>query len=235
MYFVYRFVDKTGSVIYVGKSKQDLQQRFSGHTHLPDECYSKVKKIEYIECPTETDMSIKELYYINKYRNNPVNFNVLDVADLPTTIEFTDKWKMYRHYLPSQFCNSINVKKGYTKEKEVRLNKDGSIDKRKTNKEKGDNSFVEGLTKKEVNLMVNQMIDEINIAENLDQEQIRLRNLVMFVVGVNLPIRTNEFLELKYTTVHQASAYYHSFFDCEKIIARKLVQYNQQNARNIVL
>lgn len=199
MFFVYRFLDKSNSVIYVGKSKQELQSRFMRHTHLPNECYSMVRKIEYIECPTEADMSIKEIYYINLYRNNPINFNVLDVTTLPTTIEFNDKWKTYKHSLPEHFCNSINVEKGYSKDKEVKFNKDGTISKRKTNKGKGSESFVEGLTREEVDLMVASLIDKINNAENNNQEQIRFRNLLMFVLGVNLPIKTSNFLELKYS------------------------------------
>ena len=80
MFFVYRFLNDTGSVIYVGKSKQSLQQRFAGHQHLPDECYNLVKTIEYIECSTEADMSIKEIFYINKYQHNPIFFNVQDIT-----------------------------------------------------------------------------------------------------------------------------------------------------------
>ena len=79
MYYVYRFLDKKKNIIYVGKSKQELELRFRGHTHLPDECYNLVYKIEYIKCTTESDMTIKEVYYINKYRNNSDQFfNILD-------------------------------------------------------------------------------------------------------------------------------------------------------------
>lgn len=125
MYYVYRFLDKSKNVIYVGKSKQDLEQRFRGHLHLPDECYDLVYKIEYIECSTESDMSIKEIYYINKYRNENFYFNVLDIAELPTSVVFNDKWKMYKGPLGAHFHKSINYKKGYTSEKQIRYNKDG--------------------------------------------------------------------------------------------------------------
>ncbi len=199
MYYVYRFLDKSKNIIYVGKSKQDLEQRFRGQLHLPDECYELVYKIEYIECSTETDMSIKELYYINKYRNNGnYYFNVLDIADLPTSVDFNDKWKMYKGPLGSHFHHSVNYTKGYTNEKEVRYNKDGSIDKRKTNKEKGTSSFVEGFTKEEVDLIINQLILDINNASNANKEQIRFRNLMMFILSINIPLKTPDFLNLKY-------------------------------------
>ena len=198
MYFVYRFLDNNDNVIYIGKSKQDLQKRFSGHTHLPDKCYHMVKKIEYIECPTESDMSIKEIYYINKFRHNPVNFNVLDVAELPTTISFDDEWKMYTGPLPSNFSNSINYLSGFEKTTKVRYNSDGSIDQRKANKKAGTSSYVEGLTAHEVNLMIDYFIEKINEAQTPTQQQISFRNLLMFVISVNLPIKPNEFLSLQY-------------------------------------
>ncbi len=198
MFYVYRFLDKTKNVIYVGKSKQDLEQRFRGHLHLPEECYDQVYKIEYIECSTESDMSIKEIYYINKYRNTNFFFNVLDTTELPTSVTFDDKWKQYKGPLGSHFHKSINYKKGYTSEKTVRYNKDGSIDKRKTNKKKGDSSFVEGFTSDEVDLIIKQLIKNINEATNNNQEQIRFRNLMMFMLSINLPLKTNDFLNLKY-------------------------------------
>lgn len=198
MYYVYRFLDKSKNVIYVGKSKQDLEQRFRGHLHLPDECYDLVYKIEYIECLTESDMSIKEIYYINKYRNENFYFNVLDIAELPTSVVFNDKWKMYKGPLGAHFHKSINYKKGYTSEKQIRYNKDGSVDKRKTNKEKGDSSFVEGFTKDEVDLIIIQLINAINNATNENQKQICFRNLMMFIVAVNVPLKTPDFLKLKY-------------------------------------
>ena len=199
MFYVYRFLDKSQNVIYVGKSKQDLELRFAAHLHLPKECYAMVHKIQFISCKTESDMSIKEIYYINKYRNTGhYFFNVLDTTGIPKSVEFDDKWKMYRGSLPAHFSRSINFKKGYTTQKEVKYNKDGSVKKSKGNKEKGISSFVEGFDSKEVGLIVDYLIERINSSENDNQDEIRFRNLVMFVLGINLPIRPSEFLALKY-------------------------------------
>ena len=199
MYYVYRFLDKSQNVIYVGKSKQDLEVRFAGYLHLPNECYAMVHKIQFISCKTESDMSIKEIYYINKYKSTEhYFFNVLDTTEVPQSVEFDDKWKMYRGPLPAHFSRSINFKKGYTTQKEVRYNKDGTVNQTKSHKEKGISSYVEALTTDEVDLMVDYMINEINIADNANQEQIRFRNLVMFVLSLNLPLKSNEFLILKY-------------------------------------
>ena len=199
MYYVYRFLDKSQNVIYVGKSKQDLEIRFAHHLHLPKECYAMVHKIQFISCKTESDMSIKEIYYINKYKSTDHHFfNVLDTTEIPKSVVFDDKWKMYRGPLPAPFSRSLNFKNGYTTQKEVRYNKDGSIDSRGGKKQKGVSSFVEGFDVKEVDSIINYLIEEINSAENNNQEEIRFRNLVMFVLGINLPLRPGEFLALKY-------------------------------------
>ena len=199
MFYVYRFLDKKKNIIYVGKSKQDLEQRFRGHLHLPDACYDLTYKIEYIECATESDMSIKEIYYINKYRHDGDFFNVLDMADVPVSVEFNDKWKQYKGSLGAHFHHSINYIKGYTTEKEERYNKDGTIDRRKSNAKKGVSQFVEGFTEHEVDLIIDHFIDELNGSENKNQEEIRFRNLVLFVLGVNLPHKINDLLCLKYS------------------------------------
>lgn len=198
MFYVYRFLDKEENIIYVGKSKQDLVQRFRGHLHLPDACYSLTYKIEYIECATVSDMSIKEIYYINKYRHDGAFFNVLDMTDVPVSVEFDDTWKQYKGPLGEHFHHSLNYIEGYTTEKVERYNKDGSIDQRKPNSQKGASQFMEGFTESEVDLLIDYFINEINIAENNNQEQIRFRNLLMFIMGINIPHKLNEYIGLRY-------------------------------------
>lgn len=205
MYYVYRFLDQKNNVIYVGKSKQDLEQRFKGHTHLPDQCYAMTHKIEYIECATESDMSIKEIYYINKYRISSVYFNVLDTTELPKAVAFNDGWIPYTGPLGEHFGHSINYTEGYTREKTTRYNMDGSIDKRKTNRKKGESNYVDPLTKEDIIVLVDYFVNEINNATNNNQEQLRFRNLVMFILGINLPIKTNDFLQLKYKDLFDAN------------------------------
>lgn len=198
MFYVYRFLDKEKNIIYVGKSKRELEQRFKGHAHLPAACYDLTYKIEYIECATESDMSIKEIYYINKFRHDGAFFNVLDMTDVPVSVEFDDTWKQYKGPLGEHFHHSINYIEGYTTEKVERYNKDGSIDQRKPNSQKGASQFMEGFTESEVDLLIDYFINEINIAENNNQEQIRFRNLLMFIMGINIPHKLNEYIGLRY-------------------------------------
>lgn len=229
MYYVYRFLDKSQNVIYVGKSKQDLEIRFAGHLHLPNECYAMVHKIQFISCKTESDMSIKEIYYINKYKSEQhCFFNILDATDAPKSVEFNDKWKMYRGPLPAHFSHSLNYKKGYTSPKSQKYNNDGSLNKSSNHKEKGVSDFVYGFDTKEIDLIIDHLINEINNAENSNQEQIRFRNLVMFVLGVNLPLKTNEFLSIKYGELFDKK-------DKPKAYELKLGRYRQDEVISIPL
>lgn len=201
MYYVYRFIDKKKNIIYVGKSKQDLEQRFKGHRHLPNMCYELTYKIEYIECPTESDMSIKEIYYINKFRHNGMYFNLLDMTDIPVSVEIVDEWKQYKGSLPEQFKNSINYKKGYSKQKDIRYNQDGTVSQVESKKRKGESSFVHGLTNKEVDRVLDSFINNLNEATNDNQMQIRFRNLLLFYIGINVPHQSSDIFSLRYRDV----------------------------------
>lgn len=88
-YYVYRFKDKNGNILYVGRT-HNLKQRFRQHEHLTN----NIVTIEYIECNTETEMAIKEIYYINLYYNND-STNIRDVYDKPSDLGFNDIWILY--------------------------------------------------------------------------------------------------------------------------------------------
>lgn len=90
-YYVYRFKDENNNIIYVGKTT-NLDQRFKKHEHLT----KNVKSIEYIEYETESDMSWKEIYYINLYKNDKTT-NIASIYNgKPKEIEFGDKWLKYK-------------------------------------------------------------------------------------------------------------------------------------------
>ena len=88
-YYVYRFKDKNDNILYVGRT-HNLKQRFRNHEHSTD----NIITIEYIKCDTETEMAIKEIYYINLYYNND-STNIRDVYDKPNDLGFKDKWTKY--------------------------------------------------------------------------------------------------------------------------------------------
>ena len=91
----------------------------------------------------------------------------------------------------------INGKIG--KKPEVRYNKDGSIDKRHTNKVAGVSSEVYPLTtEEEIKSMIDVFNKRINEAKNENQRQIACRNKMMFLIGINLGIRASDLCGLRY-------------------------------------
>jgi excinuclease UvrABC nuclease subunit len=71
MYYVYRFINENGAIIYVGKTSdivKRINQHFSENGHLPSVCYSSVASVECIELKSKIDMDIRELYFINKWK-----------------------------------------------------------------------------------------------------------------------------------------------------------------------
>lgn len=72
--YCYRFLDDSGNVLYVGKTK-NISLRLLQHKncgHLADNQYDQVEKVQYMEFPTYNDAGLCERYFISKY--NP-SFN----------------------------------------------------------------------------------------------------------------------------------------------------------------
>lgn len=71
-YYVYRFLNAKGDVVYVGKTRQPLEKRilfhFGSSGHLRKEQISEVVRIEFLELISRIEMDIVELYYINKWK-----------------------------------------------------------------------------------------------------------------------------------------------------------------------
>ena len=102
MAYTYRFIDKHGNVIYIGKTiNMDLRmQSHFNKGHLPKECYNAVCRIEYQKHKTESDALIMETYYITKY--SPKYNKLQQSRDLPT-IEFDEcSWRTYKQFKPIQ-------------------------------------------------------------------------------------------------------------------------------------
>lgn len=90
--YVYRFLNKKGEIIYIGKTKE-LMKRIKSHNHLSKLCYNNVDKIEYITLNNQDEMSIYERYLINKYNpkyNREYKNNSTFEFELPEK-----EWKEY--------------------------------------------------------------------------------------------------------------------------------------------
>lgn len=86
-----------------------------------------------------------------------------------------------------------------SKKDKVRYNKDGSIDKRHSNRVAGESTEVYAFTtKEEIEAMINVFNKHIEEAENNNQRQIACRNKMLFLVGMNLTLRASDLRTLKY-------------------------------------
>lgn len=100
-YYLYRFLNNTGEVIYVGKTERELRQRmkehFGNHGHLKEEVYSEVKYVEYLEFNSKSTMDYLEIYFINLYN---CKYNTQNKSDNPEI-----------HPVINQEWKSLNVMK----------------------------------------------------------------------------------------------------------------------------
>lgn len=71
-YYVYRFINDVGDIIYIGKTnniaKRIETQHFSQQGHLPRECYMETSKVEYSQFKSDNMMRIYEIYLISTHR-----------------------------------------------------------------------------------------------------------------------------------------------------------------------
>ena len=93
-------------MIYIGRTKQPLQSRLHGHLFKKPMhrsiAINLVTKIEYAEFPTEADMNLYEIYFINLWKpplniddkcEDELTVNLPDVEWNTFTTPLWDKWK----------------------------------------------------------------------------------------------------------------------------------------------
>lgn len=96
-------------IVYVGRTKQPLQDRIRGHLfgkpmHRKIEI-GQVSKIEYAQFQTEADMNLYEIYYILKF--HPA-LNVDDKAKDSLTVELPEaEWQEYRPHLWGKWLEQL--------------------------------------------------------------------------------------------------------------------------------
>lgn len=85
------------------------------------------------------------------------------------------------------------------KKPEVRYNKDGSIDKRHSNRVAGVSSTVYPFNLEEIKTIINVFDKRINEATNNNQRQIACRNKMLFLIGVNVGLRASDLVQLRWS------------------------------------
>lgn len=91
-YFVYRYLDINKNIIYVGLTSRPLKHRVK--EHKMEELNNETSKIQYIIVPNETQMRMRERYFINLYKPK---YNKAELYDgLPEPMpEYDGKWIDY--------------------------------------------------------------------------------------------------------------------------------------------
>lgn len=98
MYYIYRFKDKSGDIIYIGRTDNIdtrlSKQHFTVNGHLPEECYERTIKVEYAHVGGESEMKIYELYLINRYTPQ---YNIVDNRGDTFSFELPPlRWEEYK-------------------------------------------------------------------------------------------------------------------------------------------
>lgn len=109
---VYKFIDNSDNIIYVGKAKRLTKRVTSkGHIskHLPTECYNSISKIKFIQLDTEDDMDLAEKYFINKYK--PRYNSVHSTSNLTITIQYLERleWLDIKQKVERPKSYTINI------------------------------------------------------------------------------------------------------------------------------
>ena len=122
-FILYRFYYKE-KIVYIGRTKQPLQNRIRGHLFkLPMHRsidINLVTKIEYAEFKTESDMNLYEIYYINLLKPS---LNIDDKCRDELTIRLPDAiWINYKCHLWEKWKTEINDKTSEYKKKREKYN-----------------------------------------------------------------------------------------------------------------
>lgn len=98
MYYVYRFLDVNENIIYIGKTadiKTRMYKHFGGRGHLPNDCYEKTKKIDFLELKDAIDGMLLEKYFIMKY--HPEFNSTYQDSEISYSIgDESFRWKEYK-------------------------------------------------------------------------------------------------------------------------------------------
>lgn len=108
------------------------------------------------------------------------------------------------------------------KKPEVRYNKDGSIDKRHTNKVAGVSSEVYPFTtEEEIKAMIDVFNKHIAEAPDKNKRQIACRNKMLFLIGINLGIRASDLCGLRYSFFMNDDGTFKDFYTLQPKKTRK--------------
>lgn len=107
------------------------------------------------------------------------------------------------------------------KKPEVRYNKDGSIDKRHSNRVSGVSSTVYPFNLEEIKTVISVLNKRIDGATNDNQRQIACRNKMLFVIGVNVGLRASDLMQLRWSYFYKNDMTFKEFYVLQPKKTRK--------------
>lgn len=98
------------------------------------------------------------------------------------------------------------------KKPDVRYNKDGTIDKRHSNRVSGVSSTVYPFNLEEIKAVIDVFNNRIASATNENQRQIACRNKMLFLIGVNVGLRASDLMQLKWSYFYKDDLNFKEFY-----------------------
>lgn len=99
------------------------------------------------------------------------------------------------------------------KKPKVRLNKDGTVDKRRCNKVAGTSSTVYPFTSEEIKMMANVFNKRIEEAKGDTRKWIAWRNKTLFLISINVGLRASDLLQLRYSYFYNEDMSFKEYYE----------------------
>lgn len=107
------------------------------------------------------------------------------------------------------------------KKPDVKYNKDGSIDKRHSNRVSGISSTVYPFNLEEIKAIIDVFDKRIEEATNDNQKQIANRNKMLFLIGVNVGLRASDLMQLRWSYFYKNDMTFKEFYVLQPKKTRK--------------
>lgn len=101
------------------------------------------------------------------------------------------------------------------RKQDVKYNKDGTIDKRHSNRVAGVSSTVYPFSAEEVEKIINVFNKRINNATNDNQRQIARRNKMLFLISVNVGLRASDLVQLRWSYFYKNDMTFKKFYELQ--------------------
>lgn len=116
---------------------------------------------------------------------------------------------------PKPLTNNIidlRIIRGGLSKQQARYNKDGTIDKRHSNRVAGVSSTVYPFNLDEIKTIIDVLNKRIDEATNDNQRQIACRNKMMFLIGINVGLRASDLIQLRWSYFYKDNMTFKDFY-----------------------